>query len=211
MRAFLLQHFESLVMMAASVVVVFAFMRVPKGHGWFFRKPYIAGGIMLAAAAFMYVSESSADYSWKRLTTSDGKASAEFPASAAAETVAATSDGLSSQRTTMKCSVPNRDIQLHLTWTDIVPDGSDPAASQRAEAMKAHLQNQGFAISSCHAEDRGQVPSYQIVADKDGGTLRIRMRIAVTSKSVYMASAVSSSGFHHDPAIGRFLDSFTAE
>ncbi|MCY2931936.1 MAG: hypothetical protein NTV86_21060 [Planctomycetota bacterium] len=198
-------------MMAAAVVGGFVFMRFPNAKGWFFRKPYIAVGIILAAAAAMYLSESSTAYSWKRLATSNGKASAEFPADPVTETATEVSEGISVKRTTLRCSVPHKDISLHLSWSDIPPEGSTLTAAQRLEGMKASLEEQGFVISSCLAEDRGAIRYYRIVGDKDGGNLRFRTRIAFTSKAIYRTVAASSSGFHDDPAIAHFIDSFSVE
>jgi len=66
--------------------------------------------------------------------------------------------------------------------------------------------------SGCCVPDRhGEVPGYRMVIEKDDGKNRLLIRVAITSKAIYRAVATSSSGFHDDPVITRFVNSFSLQ
>jgi hypothetical protein len=212
MPAFLIEHFDSLMMMISGFgIAAYAILRPTRFRGariWFVRNVHVLGLIVLVGGFLLFLSESFSVYSWTRLATSDGKASAEFPASATTETATDTFEGVSAQRVTVKCDVPKRDISLRLSWTDAPSKGPALTVEERIENVKFSFRERGFVISSCVAEKLGSFPCYRMIADKDGGKFRLRMRIAITSKSVYHVMAGSSSGFHDDPTIERFINSF---
>ena len=212
MPAFLMHHFDSLMMMVSGFgIAAYAIIRPARFQGarsWFVRNVHVMGLIVVVGGFLLFLSESFSVYSWTRLATSDGKASAEFPASATTETATDTFEGISAKRVTVKCDVPNRDISLRLSWTDTPSKGPALTVEERIEGVKSSFRERGFVISSCLAEKLGSVSCYRMIADKDGGKFQLRMRIAITSKSVYHVMAGSSSGFHDDPVIGRFIDSF---
>jgi len=213
MRAFLIQHVDSLITMAGGAcMAVFAVRRANQlraSKNRLVRNMHILGLILVGIGIARFAFESFATYSWRRVATSDGKASAEFPVQPTTETATDTFEGLSVTRVSLKCEVPYRDIKLRLTWSEIPPEGPALTAEERIAGMKAFFEEHGLVVSSCLPENLGSVPCYRMVVERDGGKVRVRTRIAITPRIMYRVIAESSSGFHDDPAIERFMDSFS--
>jgi hypothetical protein len=47
------------------------------------------------------------------------------------------------------------------------------------------------------------------VLEGDRGKIRYVTRVAIAPKAIYRVFATSTSGFHDDPVINRFVDSFS--
>jgi hypothetical protein len=112
---------------------------------------------------------------------------------------------------TVHCNVPQRDINLRLSYNEIPPEGAGLTVEQRLDGLKSFFQQQGFAITSTVPDAHGDIPGYRILVEKDQGKIRCLLRVAIAPKAVYRAVATSTSGFHDDPVIGRFVDSFSMQ
>ena len=77
--------------------------------------------------------------------------------------------------------------------------------------MKNFYQQGGFRVVSCIPEAHGSIPGFRLTIEKDNAGARVLMRMAIAPKAIYHVIAASASGFHDDPAIVRFVDSFTME
>lgn len=148
-------------------------------------------------------------YVWQRAFTDDQRASAEFPCPTTTETATDSAKGVSVKRTTVTCSIPHRDITLHLSYSEIPPEGAGLTVEQRVAAIRSHFEQQGCTIVSCVSEMTGNVPGCRMVIQMDHGKTRCTVRLAVTPKAIYRALATSASVLHNDPAIARFVESFS--
>jgi hypothetical protein len=214
--SFLIQHVDSLIMTTVGVCwSVYAARhkdRVQTGRSWFVRKSYGIGLALVLCGVLLFLSEtfrSASSYTWSSVSTNDGRASADFPAPVTTQAATDTGEGVSVRRVSTICDVPRKDISLRLSWSEIPAGAPALNVEQRIEAIKGFFQQQGFVLSSCHAENQGDVPCYRLVMDKDGGKVRLIARIAITAGGIYRAVAVSTSGSHDDAVTGRFIDSFT--
>ncbi|MCX6905475.1 MAG: hypothetical protein NTW03_18755, partial [Verrucomicrobia bacterium] len=150
-------------------------------------------------------------YAWRRAVTSDNRASAEFPCTTITQAATNSAQGVSIRQITVQCSVPQRDINLRLSYNEIPPEGAGLTVEQRLDGLRAVFQQQGFAVISCVPDNHGNVPGYRFVVEMDHGKTRSLMRVAITPKCIYRAVATSTSGFHDDPVIARFVDSFSLQ
>jgi hypothetical protein len=82
---------------------------------------------------------------------------------------------------------------------------------QRLDGLRSYFAQQGFTIVSCVTDGHGDVPGYRIVIEKERGKIRCLTRVAIAPKAIYRAVATSTSGFHDDTVIARFIDSFTLQ
>src|SRR5439155_18801916 len=148
---------------------------------------------------------------WQRAFTSDQRASAEFPCATTTEAATDSAQGVSIRRLTVNCNVPQRDINLRLSYNEIPREGAGLTIEQRLDGLRAFFSQQGFTITSCVPDGHGDVPGYRIVIEKDHGKTRCLTRVAITPNAIYRAVATSTSGFHDDPVIARFVDSFSLQ
>ncbi|PYJ84114.1 MAG: hypothetical protein DME22_13925 [Verrucomicrobia bacterium] len=158
-----------------------------------------------------FVLDSQPAYVWRRAFTGDKRASAEFPCAISTETATDSAQGVSIRRLTVNCNVPRRDINLRLSYNEIPPEGAGLTIEQRLDGLRTFFTQQGFTIISCVPDGHGDVPGYRIVIERDGAKTRCLTRVAIAPKAIYRAVATSTSGFHEDPVITRFINSFKCE
>ena len=148
-------------------------------------------------------------YVWQRVVTSDRGASAEFPCPTTNETATDSSNGISIQRTTIKCTIPHRDITLHLSCNEIPAAGLRLTMDQRIAGMRSSFEQKGGKIISSNPEAIGSLQGCRMVVELEQGKARCTIRMAVKSNMTYRAIASSASALHEDPVIARFLESFS--
>ena len=171
----------------------------------------ILSPLVVVFGLLQFALDSHPSYAWQRASTNDGRASAEFPCTTTSETATDSAQGVSIKRLTVSCNVPHRDINLRLSYNEIPPEGAGLTVEQRLDGLRSFFQQQGFTIISCVPEPYGDVPGYRIVLEQGQGKVRLLTRIVIAPKAIYRALATSTSGFHADPVISRFIDSFSIQ
>lgn len=167
--------------------------------------------LVLVFGLLRFAMDSQQTYVWHRVYSEDKQASVEFPLEAKSETVADVFQGVSLRRFTVQCDIPYRGINLRLSYNEIPGEQEGATLEQRIGGLKFVFEQQGFTILSCIEERYEDVRYYRIIVEKDHEKIRISTRVTVTPKAVYRAMVTSSSGFHEEPSIVRFLDSFKLE
>jgi hypothetical protein len=210
--AFVIQHIDAIITTAAGLIAcIVAFRKREQfrsNSNRFARGLPILAPLVLIFGLLQFVMDSRPAYSWQRFSTNDEHASAEFPIAPTREEATDHAGALSVHRIEMICNVPKRDINLRLSYNQIPPEGAGLTTSQRLEGMTAFFEQQGFKITTFTNETVGEIPIYRIVADKNSGEVRQMLRIAIQNNAIYRALATSTRGFHDDPVIMRFVDSF---
>jgi hypothetical protein len=112
---------------------------------------------------------------------------------------------------TVNCNIPQRDINLRLSYNEIPPEGAGLSIEQRLDGLTSFFRQQGFSIISTVPDAHGDIPGYRFVVEKDRGKTRCLMRVAIAPRAIYRPVATSTSGFHDDPVIARFVDSFSLQ
>jgi hypothetical protein len=216
MRAFLIQHIDALITTAAGLLLI--------AYSWRQRErlrtsPYkltrvlpILALVVLAFGLLSFSLDYYPRYTWQPAFTSDGRASAEFPSptTSGANNIRSP-EGISIRGFAVKCNVPQKDINLILSASEILPESEGTSVEQRLEAIRLSLRQQGMKIVSDTSDAHGTIPGCRIVAEKSDGKVRCVVRLAITSNCIYRIVATATSGFHDDPVIGRFADSFTVQ
>jgi len=212
MRAFLIQHVDALITTALGLwITVYSWRqreRLRASPKKLARALPVLAPLVVVFGLLRFVLDSQPAYVWHRAFTSDQRASAEFPCATTTETATDVAHGVSIQRLTASCNVPQRDINLRLTYNEIPPEGAGLTVEQRFEGLKSFFQQQGFAIISSVPDAHGAIPGYRILVEKDQGKTRTLIRVAIAPKAIYRAVATSTIGFHDNPVIARFVDSF---
>jgi len=210
MKIFILQHIDAIITTALALCLLI--------YAWKHRKrlqssprkidralPALAI-VLLLIGLLRLAFDSQPAYVWQRVYSDDQRASAEFPRPTDTEIDTTSAKGISIRR--IQCDVPYKSINLRLSHNDIPPEGLGPTVEQRIEAVLSNFKQQGLTVVSCIPEKNADAPCYRIVVEKDGGKIQISWRIAITPKALYGAMATSTGGYHDDPVIARFLDSF---
>jgi hypothetical protein len=213
MRAFLIQHIDSVITTTVGLcLTVYALRRrerleaSPKKLARAF--PVLAP-LVAVFGLLQFVLESQPGHLWQRASTNDQRASAEFPCLTTTETATDSALGVSVERHTVNCSVPKRDITLLMSHNEIPPEGMGLTVEQRLHALRSSFEQRGFVIVSCDSEKHGAIPGCRMVIEQDRGRNRQVIRVAISSNGIYHVIASSSAGFHDDPIITRFVDSFS--
>lgn len=215
MRAFLIQHVDALISTGIGLwITVYSWRhrdRLRSSPKKLARALPILAPLVLVFGLLRFVLDSQPAYVWQRAVTSDQRASAEFPCATTTDTATDSAQGVSIRRLTVNCNVPQRDINLRLSYNEIPPEGTGLTDEQRLDGLKSFFQQQGFAIISSVPDAHGEIPGYRILVEKDQGKTRCLMRVAIAPKAIYRAVATSTIGFHDDPVIARFVDSFNMQ
>ncbi len=213
MRAFLLQHIDACITLAVGLWLTFYSWRhrerLRASPRKLTRALPILTAVVVISGLLQFAFDSKPAYPWHRAFTSDQRASAEFPCATTTETAADSAQGVSVQRLTVNCNVPRTDINLRLSFNEIPPEGEGFTIEQRLAGLKSFFEQRGFATTSCVPDGPGAIPSYRMVLEQERGKVRCVTRVAIGPKAIYRAIATSSSGFHDDPVITRFIDSFS--
>lgn len=211
MHAFLIQHVDAVVITAIGLGLTL--------HAWLKRESLLASPnrlvraqpvlapLALAFGLLRFALDSQPRYTWRWATTIDGRASAEFPCETTAESTFDVVPGGRVKRQTVRCGVPGRDIDLRLSVSELPRGAAESSLEQKLAGVRAAFEQQKMRVISTAMEDHGGVGGFRVVveSEKDG---RMIMRVAVTPNGIYRAAASSTAGFHDDPVIPRFLESF---
>lgn len=212
MRAFLIQHIDALITTALGLwITVYSWRqrkRLQASPKKLARALPVLAPLVVVFGLLQFAIDSQPTYVWQRSFTSDQRASAEFPCTTTTETATDSAQGVSIKRLTVNCNVPQRDINLRLSYNEIPPEGASLTVEQRLDGLRSYFNKQGFTIISCVPDGHKEIPDYRLVMEGDHGKVRCVTRIAITPKAIYRAVATSTSGFHDDPVIPRFVDSF---
>jgi hypothetical protein len=215
MRAFLIQHIDALITTALGLwITVYTWRqreRLRASPQKLVRALPVLAPLVVVFGLLRFVLDSQPAYVWQRVYTGDQRASAEFPCAATTETATDSAPGVSIRRVTVNCNVPQRDINLRLSYNEIPPEGAGLTIEQRFDGLTNYFQQEGFAIVSSVPDAQGAIPGCRIVIEKDRGTTRCLMRVAIAPKAIYRVVATSTTVFHDDPVIARFIDSFTVQ
>ncbi len=175
-----------------------------KKWGGFLR---VAGPLIALWGAYQ-LTVAFAPSPWRRVSTKDGHASAEFPSATTSEAAVESPGGIAVTRVTVRCKVPGKEIDLRLSYSEIPPGSANLTIDQRLDAFKAFLQQQGLSLVSCLPERGQPYPGYRIVCDTRDGKYRTQMLGVISPTAVYRVIATSSTRLASDPTIGRFMGSF---
>ena len=212
MRAFFIQHIDAIITTTLGLwITVYAWRqrdRLRASPQKLVRALPVVAPLVVVFGLVRFMLDSQPGYVWQRAFTNDQRASAEFPCPTTSEAATDSAQGASIRRLTINCNVPRRDINLRLSYNEIPPAGVGLTVEQRLDGLRSYFEQQGFTILSCVPESHGDVPGYRMRIEKDHGKNRLLIRVAITSKAIYRAVATSSSGFHDDPVITRFINSF---
>lgn len=215
MRALLIQHPDAIITTALGLwITIFAWRareRLRASPRKVVRALPVLAPLLVVFGLLRFALDSAPPYAWQRNYTSDQRASAEFPCPATSKAATDSAQGVTLTRLTVNCNVPQRDINLRLSYNEIPPEGAGLTIEQRLEGLRTFFEQQGFKIVSYVPEAHRNVPGYRILIEKDGGKIRCLTRVAITPKAIYRAVATSTSGFHDDAVIPRFIDSFTLQ
>ena len=215
MYAFVFQHIDALISTAAGLcLTVYSWRRYehlrtsPKKAAR--ALPYLAPFVVVFGL-FQFIIDAHPAYVWQRASTNDGQASAEFPCTPKTESAVDSAQGVSIKRVTVVCNVPQRDINLRLSYNEIPPEGAGLTVKQRMEGVLAFFNQQGSSVDSCEPDNHGDIPGFRLVINNSVQKAHMQIRLAIMPKALYRAVATSSAGFHDDPVITRFLDSFALQ
>lgn len=215
MRAFFLQHVDALISIGIGLgLSVYSWLhrvRLFSSPNKLVRALPVLAPLILVFGILQLALEPQSQYSWHREFTSDRQASAEFPSATTVKAMTDSALGISIRRETVNCDVPRHDINLHLSYNEIPPEGANLTDEQRMGGLKQFFQQQGFTVTSCIPDVHGGVSGYRILLESDRGKVHCQVRVVITQKAIYRAMATSTTGFHDDPVIPRFLDSFKME
>ena len=144
---------------------------------------------------------------WQRIATAQGGASVEFPISSSMVETVGDPSGSSPQVFSLSGDVTNKSINLRFSYSRIPAEWAQLAETQQLEQVVASFKQSGFGVSAVGPVP-GQAGVFQIVADKNGNEQRFVVRVAFLKGFIYRAVATSIAGFHDDPDVMTFINSF---
>jgi len=218
MRSFIVQHIDALISTAGGLLACFYGYRAPRAAS--VPTPAqqratkilrICGPLVVLFGLVRFITDQPAAPTWQRHSTGDGFASAEFPATPQAKQQTDTLNGISVQRTSLTYNVPFKEISLFLSFSPMPPGEPNALDAERFAALKTYFTQQGFSIVRESPTQLGAASGFALDLQRDGGKIRMWMRIAYVAGRVYRV-VVSSTGLHHDDTIiSHYLESFRIE
>ena len=215
MPSFIVQHIDALITTAGGIFAcVYGFRPGRTATPTQQRASKIlriCGPLVVLFGILCFFLDQPAAPIWKRHLTSDGFASAEFPAIPQATQQTDTINGMSAERTSLTYNVPFKDISLFLSFSPMPPNEPSVPDTERIAAMKAYFTQQGFSVVRDSPVQLGGASGFALDLQSDGGKTRMWTRIAFVAGKVYRI-VISSTGSHHDDTIiTHCLESFRIE
>ena len=212
MFPFIVQHVDALITTVVGVIACFYGFRATRiAPSKATKVLCVCGPIVVLFGIFrLFIDQYQAPV-WQRQRTSDGFASAEFPAIPQAKQQTDTVNGVSAQRTTLTYDVPNKDIALFLSFSPLPPNEPDAPDIDRIAAVKASFAQQGFSLVDESPVHLGAVSGFSLDFQRDGGKVRMWTRLAYVAGKVYRVVAASTGSHHDDPLISHYMESFRIE
>lgn len=215
MLLFLMQHVDAMITVAGGILGCFyAFAVRPAATPTEQRARKIltvCAPLVVLFGVLRFFMDAPSEPSWQRRLTSDGIASAEFPASPQANQQTDTVNGVTAERTSLTYNVPFKDITFILSFSPVPANEPNAADSERFSATKAYFRQQGYSVVYDAPVQLGAAPGFTLELQRDGGKVRVWTRVAYVGRTVYRV-VVSSTGSHHDDRIIRhYLESFRIE
>ena len=210
MRSFILLHIDSLLSLAAGLLMLFFGYRAPAQQ----RRTKLlraCGAILVVCSAVFFCMERPPAPDWRRYPTSDGVASAEFPAPPEAEQKMDKSDGISVERSSLVCNLPYADVALHLSFSPIPSGMPDLSDDDVLAACRTQFVQQGSAVVREWRAHFGTASGFALDLERDGGKVRVWVRVAYVRGKLYRVVASSAGPHDEDAIINRFLESFRVE
>lgn len=215
MHAYLIQHIDALITTAIGIFITAYSLRDHKrlatNHSRMAQALRVLGPLIILTGFAELLVGSRAAYSWQRQFTGDRRASVEFPCPTATDTVNHSEQGVPIRRVTIACDVPNRDIDLRLTYDEIPAEAAKSVTqseAQRIDAIRSYFLQHGFAIVSDIADRHGDIPGYRILVEQRNGKMSCLLRLAMTPSALYRVAATFPSDSPDDPVVKRFVESF---
>ena len=215
MLSFFVQHIDALITTAGGIFACFYGFRSARTTASTQQRAAkilrVCGPLVVLFGIVRFFTDQPAAPAWQRHMTSDGFASAEFPAPPKAAEQTDTINGVSAHRTSLTYDVPCKDISLFLSFSPMPPNEPDVSDTERIAATKAYFTQQGFSVVHESAAPLGAASGFALDLERDAGKIRLWTRIAYVAGRVYRV-VVSSTGSHHDdPIIPHYLESFRIE
>lgn len=212
MRVFFIQHIDAIITttlgLCATAYAWRQHQRLQTNPNWLVRNLPILAPLIVVFGLLRFIPVSQPEIIWQRVFTSDQKASAEFPKSTTTETTTDSGLGFNIERQTINCDIPRRGINLRLSYNEIPQQAAELDNTQFINDICRYFELQGCTIVSNMPNKQMDIPGYRLIMEKDHGKTMCMMQITLTPHALYRAVATSTSGFHGDPIINQFLDSF---
>ena len=215
MLSFIVQHIDALITTAGGIFASLYGFRSARATTPTQQRAKkilrICGPLVILFGILRFFTDQPAAPTWQRHLTSDGVASAEFPATPQAKQQTDTINGVSAERTSLNYDVPFKDISLFLSFSPMPPNEPNVPDAERIAAVKAYFTQQGFSVVRESPVQLGVASGFALDLQRDAGKVRMWTRIAYVAGRVYRV-VISSTGSHHDdPIIPHYLDSFRIE
>jgi hypothetical protein len=216
MQSFFLEHIDALITTAGGIFACFYGFRAPPASATLTRaQPYkllrVFGPLLVLFGILRFFIDHPSAPEWQRYLTSDGVASAEFPATPQAKQQTDTMNGVSALRTTLTHDVPFKDIALFLSFSPIPSDGAKLTDRERITATTEFFTQQDLQVAHESPVQIGASSGFAVDLQRDGGKVRMWLRVAYVGGKVYRVVASSTGSHHDDPIVRHFLDSFRIE
>lgn len=218
MPTFILQHIDALITTTGGLVGCFYGYRRPRSgrvatpsQQRAMKILRVCGPLVVLFGLVRFFIDQPSVPTWQRYATTDGFASAEFPAIPQAKQQTDTINGIRVQRTSLTYDVPFKTISMFLSFSSIPPSELNLPDTDRIAAIKSYSTQQGLSVVREAPMHFGASSGFALDFQGDGGKTRVWTRLAIVAGKVYRV-VVSSAGAHHnDPVIGHYLDSFRIE
>jgi hypothetical protein len=215
MSSFLVQHIDALITTAGGILAcIYGFRSARTATPAQLRATKIlriCGPLVVLFGILRFFIDQPAEPTWRRHLTSDGVASAEFPATPQARQETDTINGFSAERTTLNYNVPFKDISLFLSFSPMPPNEPNVPDAERIAAVKAYFTQQGFSVVRESPMQFGAASGFALDLQRDGGKTRMWTRIAYVAGKIYRVVVASTGSHHDDSIITHYLESFRIE
>lgn len=143
MLSFVVQHIDALITTAGGIFACFYGFRSTRTTTPTQQRATkilrVCGPLVVLFGILRFFIDQPAAPTWQRHMTSDGFASAEFPATPKATEQTDTINGVSAHRTSLTYDVPYKDISLFLSFSPMPPNEPNVPDTERIAATKAYF------------------------------------------------------------------------
>ena len=209
-KYFIIQHIEAILTTIGGVfAMAIGSKAASRGdHSRRTKLLKILGPCLMGFGVLRFLMESATPVEWRRVATSDGMASVEFPGAPKANDQTQTLQGQTVQTLGWVYSVPGKDISLRISYSDVPAAEAEVPVATRFDFSKQFFIGQGFQLLREETATFGGAPGYSLEMEQADGKAVMWVRIAYLGSRIYRIVGSAGAPFREDPVIPQFMQSF---
>ncbi len=209
-KYFIIQHIDAIITTIGGVICTIVgykgFRKIDASKHIKLLK--ILGPCVIGFGLLNFFLTLAAPVEWRRVSTSDGIASVEFPGTPKHNKQTHKLQGQAIRTIGWVYDIPGKDISLRISHSDVLVEEAEILDTERFNFIKQYFIEQGFHLLSESTGTYGTTPGYSLHMEMGNGESVLWMRLAFVDARIYRIICSTGKSFRDDPVVVKFMESF---